>query len=30
MISVYHLFWIIPFSATIGFLIAALFAAGKD
>lgn len=25
-----HLFWIIPLSAAVGFLIAALMAAGRD
>lgn len=30
MISLVHLFWIIPLSAAVGFMIAAFFAAGKD
>lgn len=30
MMSIWHLLWIIPLSATLGFFIAAILAAGKD
>lgn len=29
-ISVFHLLWIIPLSGSIGFMTAAILAAGKD
>lgn len=30
MISLWHLLWIVPVSAFIGFVLAALLAAGKE
>lgn len=30
MISVYHLFWIVPVAAMVGFLFAALMCAAHD
>ena len=30
MISAWHLMWIVPLSASIGFVLAALATAGKD
>lgn len=30
MISILHLLWIVPLSASLGFMLAALLAAGKE
>lgn len=30
MISAWHLLWIVPLAGTVGFMTAALLAAGKD